>query len=473
MGTIFVSYRRHDPYALAVAGLVARLAQRFGPDRVFVDTGLTPGERYPDELKAALAASDVVVAVIHDGWVADFAVERRMDWVAYELSTALSTGKTVIPVLLGQARQPEYHQVPPEIAEVTLRQSILLRQADYEAGLARLTASIEKTPAAPEVAVAVADPAGDQPARPRLVLALQATGWGAVFTLFPLLLAFELDWPVWQKLLTTAYVLTLVTAALAVCVVLVAVLRPWLDAVTRRWQEQALRASLKDMWPLYALYLLVVAVVWMGLPLLDAAWLGTEMKVLVSGAVAIAFARLVQRQVSQVSRVDTQWPPPVSPDPLTFRRAAVRSRELLAEGHLAARDFARHRQAESVYLALSEVRAELRERAARRWRRWLAMGHRRDPFPPALVGTLGAVVGLTVAGLAVRLSLGDTPPRVVAIGMALIGAALVAAAVGLAVSFRAERRGVLRLVDELGEWEDVLRPLVYPHGPVNPPERQP
>ena len=166
MGKVFVSYRRQGAHALAVVGLAERLAQYFGRDRVFIDTHLTPGEQYPDELKVELAASDVVLAVVHDGWVADFAVKRRMDWVRYELSTALRDGKTVLPVLLEQAPQPEYDQVPPDVAKVTLFQSTPLRSTHYEADLVMLAATIERTPAAPAVVLAVAGPAGGPPPPP-------------------------------------------------------------------------------------------------------------------------------------------------------------------------------------------------------------------------------------------------------------------------------------------------------------------
>jgi hypothetical protein len=99
VGKIFVSYRRHPSHALVVAGLVAQLRGHLGAERVFIDNDLPPGERYPDELRAELDASDVVVAVLHDRWAADFAADRRMDWVRYELSIALRHGKTIFPVV--------------------------------------------------------------------------------------------------------------------------------------------------------------------------------------------------------------------------------------------------------------------------------------------------------------------------------------------------------------------------------------
>lgn len=462
MGKVFVSYRRHPAYTLVVVGLAERLAQYLGRDRVFIDTRLTPGERYPDELKAELTASDVVVAVVHDSWVADFAVERRRDWVRYELSTALRDGKTVIPVLLEQAPQPKYELVPPDVAQVTLLQSTPLRSAHYETDLARLAATIERTPAAPEVALAVADPAGDQPVRPGLRLALRAAGWGAVLAGLPLLSSLGLDLPVWLTLMTAASATVLLMAALTVGAVLVAAAQPWLDAVTRWRQGRSFAASLKGSWPVYALYLLMLAVIWMTLPLFDMPQVGTEVKVLLTGVVVIAVARLVQHQVQQVSRIDTAWPPPVTPDTLTFRRAATRLHELLTADQRAPRDFTQQRQAESVHLALGEVRAALEDRANRTWRQWLTAGCHNDTLAAAIVGTLGGAIGLTATGLAIRLSLGDTPLRPILAAVAISGTALMLAAVALTVSFRADRRSGRRLVEELLEWDRALRPLVFP-----------
>lgn len=77
VGKVFPSHRRRGAHALAVVGLAERPAHHFGPDRVFIDTGSTPGGRFPDELDAEPAAGDVVIAAVHEGWAAEFAVGRR------------------------------------------------------------------------------------------------------------------------------------------------------------------------------------------------------------------------------------------------------------------------------------------------------------------------------------------------------------------------------------------------------------
>jgi TIR domain-containing protein len=474
VGKLFVSYRRNSPYAFGVVGLVEQLAQYFGPDRVFIDTRLTPGERFPDQLKAQLAASDVVIAVIHDSWVADFAVERRMDWVQYELATALRDKKTVIPVLLEQTPQPQYDQVPKSVADITQIQSIRLRSAHYAADLAILTAKIAQTPAAPEVALAVADPAGDQPTRPSLRLALRAAGWGAVFAGIPLLSTFERGQPLWQTLMTAASVTLLLMAALTFGAVVAAAAQPRLDAVTKRQQEQSFAKSLKVIWPIPAICLLAAAVYWVPL-LFGMPQVGAKAKFLLTGVVVIVGARLVQHQMQQVSQIDTAWPPPVTPDPHTFRRAATRLHKLLTADQPTLRDFTRQQQAESVHLALAEIRATLENRANRTWRQWLTAGCHNDifanTFAAAIIGGLGGATGLTATGVAIRLSLGDTAQRPILAAVAVSGAALMLAAVTLTVSFRADRRSGQQLAKELLERDKDLRLLIFPPQATADPQR--
>jgi hypothetical protein len=65
---IFVNYRRADCESAADA--VARDLKRvFGADRVFFDkTSMQPGDRWPDPMRAALAACGVVVVCIGRLW---------------------------------------------------------------------------------------------------------------------------------------------------------------------------------------------------------------------------------------------------------------------------------------------------------------------------------------------------------------------------------------------------------------------
>ena len=66
--SIFVSYRRDD--AAGHAGrLCDDLAERLGAAEVFQDVdSIAPGEDFVDAIQRAIAAADVVVAVIGPDW---------------------------------------------------------------------------------------------------------------------------------------------------------------------------------------------------------------------------------------------------------------------------------------------------------------------------------------------------------------------------------------------------------------------
>jgi hypothetical protein len=235
---------------------------------------------------------------------------------------------------------------------------------------------------------------------------------------------------------------------------------PWLDALSRRRQERSFNANLKDLWPVYALYLLVLGVSWATTPLFDVTWFSTEIKWLITGVVVIAFLRLAQFQVQQVVRLDTVWPPKITPDTLTFRRAATRLHELLITDQREARDDAQQRQAESVLHALAEVQTALTDRAHMRWHTWLVGGQPNDPVPAATAGTLASVVILGCAGLVLR-PWQEATAKSVLLTLAILGGTVGLAAVAITVSFYTHRRRNRRLADELREWDEVLRPLVF------------
>ena len=458
MGTVFVSYRRLGTHALAAAGLAGRLAQQFGRDQVFIDTQLTPGEHYPDELKAELAASDVVIAVIDESWVTTFDVDRRTDWVRYELSTALRDGKTVIPVLLEQARQPEHDHLPPDIAAVALLESARLRSAHYENDITALFAVLARTPAAPAPPLATANPAGDRRRAPQW---LRVTIWAIVVSVLALQLMIDSGEPAWRMLLMAATAVLPPTMFLTVFVLVMVPLRPRLDRITRRLQERSLRGSLRNGWPFYTLYLLGLAIMWVRV--FTSLWFDPAVKIMLGGATAVAIIRFSQLQIRKVIHPDTTWPPTITPDTVSFRRAARRFHELLTADPMTSRNHARQRQAESVLHALAEVRAVLADRADMTWRRWWASGQPDDPMAAVAAGAVTSIVSLACAGLVTWLWQGaPTPHKTLPLTAAILGLATVLAAVTLTVSFRGHRNHNRRLVAELREWDDLLQPLVHP-----------
>src|SRR5215472_941437 len=111
-GGIFVSYRRRESRDFA-GRLYDRLAGRFGESQVFIDVDtIEPGVDFAEEISRAVAACEVLVAVIGPAWltVTDGRGQRRLDdpddIVRLEIGAALSRDVRVIPILVEGAVMP-------------------------------------------------------------------------------------------------------------------------------------------------------------------------------------------------------------------------------------------------------------------------------------------------------------------------------------------------------------------------------
>ncbi|HEX4705113.1 MAG TPA: toll/interleukin-1 receptor domain-containing protein [Pseudonocardiaceae bacterium] len=129
MGGIFINYRSGN-HAVIVHALYERLAGYFGEESVFLDKpSIHAGSRYPDEIKKRLMDSDVLIAVIHDGWLnerdADGArlLDRDRDWVRMELEIALASDKMIVPILADDAVLPQADELPTSISDLAHRQA--------------------------------------------------------------------------------------------------------------------------------------------------------------------------------------------------------------------------------------------------------------------------------------------------------------------------------------------------------------
>ena len=163
MSGIFVNYRRNyypNPasnelerctHAQVVEAIAERLAQHFGPDQVFLDTELRPAARWPEELRAKLHRSDLVLAVIHEDWLTDLEDrknrlrldEEEKDWVRLELETAFAAPTGVLPVLIDKARLPGQRELPDSIAGLGLCQTHRIQFGHWQRDVNRLIQAME------------------------------------------------------------------------------------------------------------------------------------------------------------------------------------------------------------------------------------------------------------------------------------------------------------------------------------------
>src|SRR6185437_7869695 len=168
-GGVFVSYRREGG-GDAAGRLADRLVDRLGEDRVFMDVdAIEPGADYVQEITRAVAACDVLVAVIGPGWVMAAGERGRRlddphDWVRVEVGTALSRGVRVIPVLVGGAVMPGRDELPEELAGLARRNALRVRHESFHADAGQLVTAVEQVLASVTAVLpgaAAAGPAGE------------------------------------------------------------------------------------------------------------------------------------------------------------------------------------------------------------------------------------------------------------------------------------------------------------------------
>src|SRR5215470_16720232 len=107
-GKIFISFRREDDPS-AAARVRDALAARFGKANLFMDIdSLSAGQRFDEELAKALAACDVLIAIIGPRWMellkAKSASGER-DYVREEIAAALKRKIVVVPARVGREGQ--------------------------------------------------------------------------------------------------------------------------------------------------------------------------------------------------------------------------------------------------------------------------------------------------------------------------------------------------------------------------------
>lgn len=148
---VFINYRRDD--AAAEAKLIAKaFANILGNDSVFLDSSsVQAGVLWPQRIQDALRNSQYVLVVIGPDWLraaSDQWGRRRIDdpsdWVRQEIAMALTDrSKTLIPVLIRGGDIPPKDVLPPDVADISSRQSIQIRRDYWDHDIKLLTAQIE------------------------------------------------------------------------------------------------------------------------------------------------------------------------------------------------------------------------------------------------------------------------------------------------------------------------------------------
>jgi tetratricopeptide (TPR) repeat protein len=145
---IFISYRRDD--AAAYAGRVAdRLGEFVGPEHVFMDVeSIHPGQNFAEAIDRTLSQCSNVLVIIGPRWfdiLRQREASQEKDYVVHEVSSALGRVVNVVPVFVGGATSAALSQLPHELADLSSRQAIELRDDSFKDDCTRLAASLNLT----------------------------------------------------------------------------------------------------------------------------------------------------------------------------------------------------------------------------------------------------------------------------------------------------------------------------------------
>ena len=161
--SIFISYRRDDCQAQA-NGLNDGLCHRFPGAEVFIDVdSIPPGVDFEEHIQRSIEGCDVVLVLIGDNWLDRDASGRRRiddpdDFVRLEVAAALEREKTLIPVLVEDARMPRPADLPEGLTALARRNAIELSDRRWRADVDRLAHAIRSRPGSP--------PSGEQDVHP-------------------------------------------------------------------------------------------------------------------------------------------------------------------------------------------------------------------------------------------------------------------------------------------------------------------
>jgi hypothetical protein len=157
MSTVFISYRRADSRHWA-AKLNDHIGHRYGNDVVFRDvTDIRPGADFLKALARELSKCRVFLVVIGTHWVVSAKGERRLDdakdILRSEVSHALRSKGTVIPVLVGGATMPPAAALPKPLRSLVRKQAVTLRPARWSADVKALVEELRQLilPSAPRL----------------------------------------------------------------------------------------------------------------------------------------------------------------------------------------------------------------------------------------------------------------------------------------------------------------------------------
>lgn len=141
---VFVNYRNTEERAAAY--LDAELTLRLGPGAVFRDVTMPAGTEFPRELLEKARTCRLMLTIIGEKWDDDKHGLRLShdpaDWVRIEIGTALGSGVTVVPIMVGARGRLVADDLPPDVRPIAYLQGRHLRHGYDLPDVRRLVAEL-------------------------------------------------------------------------------------------------------------------------------------------------------------------------------------------------------------------------------------------------------------------------------------------------------------------------------------------
>jgi YVTN family beta-propeller protein len=147
---VFLSYRREETRHIA-GRLADRLAERLGPEQVFMDVDtIEPGADFAAVIAREVVSCRILIALIGPTWLTSTGRWRRRrlddpdDFVVLEIRAALERGIPVIPVLVDGAVMPDRSDLPEGLQRLARRNAVLLDHATFRSDLTNLLNAVDR-----------------------------------------------------------------------------------------------------------------------------------------------------------------------------------------------------------------------------------------------------------------------------------------------------------------------------------------
>lgn len=148
MAAVFISYRREDSFDWA-SKLNDALGMRFGRDLIFRDfDDIKLGDDFIDTIKNEIMNCTVFLVVIGPLWLTNAAGQRRIeapdDVLRMEITDAIGSNSTIIPILVGDAKMPAENELPATIKSISRLNALELRSDQWYQDIYKLIERLQE-----------------------------------------------------------------------------------------------------------------------------------------------------------------------------------------------------------------------------------------------------------------------------------------------------------------------------------------